>query len=73
MPIWLKAAGKWGTILVILGLIITLLKQVIAFIGFLTAAIKILVILVFAALFIGVALLVFRAWQDNRRKRGETS
>ncbi|HSK70839.1 MAG TPA: hypothetical protein VK892_04025 [Pyrinomonadaceae bacterium] len=73
MPIWLKAAGKWGTILVILGLIITLLKQIIAFIGFLTAAIKILVVLVFAALFIFVALLVFRAWQDNRRKGEKAS
>lgn len=73
MPIWFKAAGKWGIIFVILGLIVTLLKQVIAFIGFLTGAIKILVVLVFAALFLFVALLVFRAWQDNRRKREKTS
>ncbi len=61
MPIWFKAAGKWGSILVILTLIITLLKQVITFIGFLTAAIKIIVVLAFVVLFLGVGLLVFRS------------
>ena len=68
MPIWLKAAGKWGSVvLVILTLIITLLKQVITFIGFLTAAIKILVVLAFVVLFLGVALLVFRTWNARRK------
>ncbi len=70
MPIWLKAAGKWGSvILVILTLIITLLKQVITFIGFLTAAIKILVVLAFVVLFLGVGLLVFRTWNARRKVR----
>ncbi|HXH69380.1 MAG TPA: hypothetical protein VNI60_03435 [Pyrinomonadaceae bacterium] len=69
MPIWLKAAGKWGSILVILTLIITLLKQVIAFIGFLTAAVKIIVVLVFLALFLGVGMIVFRTWNEKRKAR----
>ncbi len=69
MPIWLKAAGKWGSILVILTLIITLLKQVIAFIGFLTAAVKIVVVLVFLALFLGVGMIIFRTWNEKRKAR----
>ena len=69
MPVWFKAAGKWGSILVILTLIITLLKQVITFIGFLTAAIKIIVVLAFVVLFLGVAMLVFRTWNSNRKVR----
>jgi L-asparagine transporter-like permease len=67
MPVWFKAAGKWGSILVILTLIITLLKQVITFIGFLTAAIKIIVVLAFVVLFIGVGLLVFRSLSGRRK------
>jgi uncharacterized membrane protein len=69
MPVWFKAAGKWGSILVILTLIITLLKQIITFIGFLTAAIKIMVVLSFVVLFLGVAMLVFRTWNSNRKAR----
>jgi hypothetical protein len=67
MPVWLKATGKWGSILVILTLIITLLKQIITFIGFLTAAIKILVVLAFVVLFLGVGLIVFRSWNSRRK------
>ena len=69
MPVWLKATGKWGSVFVILALIITLLKQVIAFIGFLTAAVKIVVVLVFLALFLGVGMIVFRTWNEKRRTR----
>lgn len=69
MPVWMKATGKWGTILVILTLIITLLKQIIAFIGFLTAAIKILVVLAFVILFVAIGLVVFRTWNSTRKTR----
>lgn len=69
MPVWLKAAGKFGSILVILTLIVTLLKQVIAFVGFLTAAIKIGVFLIFALLFLGVGLMVFRSWNVRRKAK----
>ncbi len=65
----MKAAGKWGSILVILTLIITLLKQVITFIGFLTAAIKIIVVLAFVILFLGVGMIIFRTWNSNRKAR----
>jgi len=69
MPIWLKAAGKWGSIIALVALIITLLKQIIAFVGFLTAAIKILIVVVFIAVFAGVGFMIFRAWNENQRRK----
>ena len=68
MSIWYKAAG-WGTVFAILALIVTLLKQIIAFIGFLTFAIKILVVLAFVALIVGVGFMVFRSWNANRQSK----
>ncbi|MCA1622274.1 MAG: hypothetical protein LC768_02820 [Acidobacteria bacterium] len=67
MPIWLKAAGKWGSIFAILALIITLLKQIIAFVGFLTMAIKLLVVLVFVALIFGIGFMIFRTRSQKRK------
>ncbi len=69
MPIWLKAAGKWGSIFAILALVVTLLKQIIAFIGFLTFAIKVLVILVFVALIGAVGFMIVRSWNTNRQAK----
>ncbi|MGC2237798.1 MAG: hypothetical protein WA584_16660 [Pyrinomonadaceae bacterium] len=65
----MKATGVVGSVLVILALVIAFLKQIIAFIGFLTFAIKILVVIVFVALFIGVGLLVLRAFNDRRKAK----
>ncbi len=67
MPVWMKAAGKWGSILVIIALVITLLKQVIAFIGFLTGAVKLLIILAFIAVIVGVGFLIIKGISDSRR------
>lgn len=66
---YLTVADKWGSIFVIFALIITLLKQIIAFIGFLTTAIKFLVIFVFVAVLLGVGLLVLRAWKDKQKAK----
>ncbi|MDQ3374070.1 MAG: hypothetical protein M3521_09325 [Acidobacteriota bacterium] len=66
MSIWLKAAGKWGSVFAILALVITLLKQIIGFIAFLTTAIKILVVLSFILLFVGVGFVVLRSWNTKR-------
>jgi hypothetical protein len=66
MSIWLKAAGKWGSVFAILALVITLLKQIIGFIAFLTTAIKILVVLIFILLFVGVGFVVLRSWNTKR-------
>ncbi|MDQ6785470.1 MAG: hypothetical protein M3033_01435 [Acidobacteriota bacterium] len=69
MPIWLKATGKWGSVFVILALIVTLLKQIIAFVGFLTMAIKFLVILAFIAVIVGVGFAVLRGYNSNRKAK----
>ncbi len=66
MSIWLKAAGKWGSVFAILALVITLLKQIIGFIAFLTTAIKIFVVLIFILLFVGVGFVVLRSWNTKR-------
>ncbi len=64
---YVSVTEKWGSIFVIFALIISLLKQIIAFIGFLTTAIQVLVVLVFVALFLGVGLLVFRAFRERQK------
>jgi uncharacterized protein YqhQ len=61
-----KAAG-WGTVFAILALVVTLLKQIIAFIGFLTFAIKILVVLAFVALIVGVGFMILRSRNSSRQ------
>ncbi|MFL6467856.1 MAG: hypothetical protein ACJ72Z_07850 [Pyrinomonadaceae bacterium] len=69
MPVWMKATGKWGGILVVIALLITLLKSLIAFVGFLTAAFKILIILVFVAVIVGVGFLVLKGVTERRRSK----
>lgn len=69
MPVFLKAAGKWGSVLVILALIVTLLKQVIAFVGFLTMAIKFIVIIAFVGLIVGIGFALLRTRSDNRQTK----
>jgi len=69
MPVWMKAAGKWGGILVLIALLISLLKTIITFIGFLTGAIKILIILAFVFLIVGIGLMVLKGWKESRRNR----
>jgi len=67
--VWMKAAGGIGSILVLIALVITLVKNLIAFVGFLTFAFKILIVLVFAVVIIGVGFLAFRAFTEKRRNR----
>lgn len=66
---YLTIADKWGSVFVILALIIALLKQIIAFISFLTTAIKFLVIFVFIAVLLGVGLLALRAFKDKQKSK----
>ncbi len=62
---YFSIAGKWGSVFAILALVITLLKQIIAFVGFLTTAIKLLVILSFVALLLGVGLMILRSRKER--------
>ncbi|MDQ3321752.1 MAG: hypothetical protein M3525_04855 [Acidobacteriota bacterium] len=69
MPTWLKATGKWGSVFVILALIVTLLKQVIAFVGFLTMAIKFIVIIAFIGLIVAIGFAILRTRNTNRQTK----
>jgi uncharacterized membrane protein len=65
---WMKATGGLGSILVLIALLITFVKQLIALIGFITVVFKIVIILVFVALILGVGFVLLRAWNESRRK-----
>lgn len=62
-----QSSGIWSSILVIITLVITLLKNLIAFVGFITTAIKVLLVIVFVSLLVGVGLLVYRAMQEKKK------
>lgn len=75
MSIFYKVAG-WGSIVAILALIATFLKQIIALVSQLLAlisffmfAIKIVIVLAFVVVIAGVGFLVFRTWQTNRQSK----
>jgi len=65
MVMFVKAASVLGSLLVIIALVITLLKALIGFVGFVALAIKIIIVLAFVALFVGVAFMLFRGWQNS--------
>ncbi len=69
MPVWLRATGIGGSLLVILALVITFLKQIIAFIGFFTMAIKLLVILIFVALLVAIGFMILKSWNLKRKAK----
>jgi len=69
MLMFLKAAGIGGSILAILALVIYLLNTVISLIAFLTGALKILVVLVFVAVIVGIGFMVLKSWNEARRNR----
>lgn len=69
MPLWIKAAGKWGSIFVVIALLITLLKQAIAFIGIVTGAIKILIVLAFIAVIALVGFLIISGIRNSKRSK----
>ena len=68
MPVWLSIAGKWGSILAIIALVITLLRQIIELVGFLMFAIKIVLVLGFVGLIVSIGYLAIRTWQHRRRE-----
>jgi hypothetical protein len=67
MPLFLKAASIGGTVVLILALVVALLKGLLAFLAFVTGALKLLIFLAFIMVFAAVGFMVFRTWQDRRR------
>ena len=72
MPIWMKAAGKWGSILALIALLITLVKSLIALVGTIMFAVKAVIVLAFIVLFLGVAVVIFRSMSKNRKQNSES-
>ncbi len=74
----IKTAGIWGAILTVIALVIALLKQltslialIISFIGFLTTAVQILLVVVFVSIFVGVGLLIFRKLSGKKDSKND--
>lgn len=69
MSMFLRAAGWGGSLLVLIALVIALLKQLIAFIGFITIAFKIIIVLAFIAVIGTVGFLVLKGFQNSRKHK----
>ena len=69
MPVWMKATGIGGSLLVIIALVIALLKSLISFVGFITFAFKILIVLAFVAVIVGVGFLILKGIKEKRRSK----
>lgn len=67
MLLFMKGAGVVGSLLVIIALVITLLKALIGFVGFIAIVFKLALILAFIAVFAGVGFMVLRSWQEHRK------
>lgn len=63
-----KAFGGLGAIIALILLVVALLKQLVALVGFLLAAVKIGIVVIFIALLVMIGLAIFR---DRSRKRRE--
>jgi predicted lysophospholipase L1 biosynthesis ABC-type transport system permease subunit len=68
MSVFLKTAGRWGGILTVIVLIITLLRQLISLVGFLLVAVKVGIIIAFIALILLMIVLVMRGRSQRRRE-----
>lgn len=67
MSAFLKTASRWGGLLTIVLLVITLLKQLIALVSFIMVAIKIALIIAFVGLMLLIVLSMLRG--RGRRHR----
>jgi amino acid permease len=71
MSAFLKTAGRWGGVLTIILLVITLLRQLISLVTFLLAAIKIMIVVAFVGLMLLIVLAMLRGRSHRRRDEAE--
>ena len=71
MTTLLATFGRWGGILTLIALLIVLVKQLIALVGFLMFAIKIAVIIAFVGVLLLIVLTMLRARGQRRREARE--
>ncbi len=63
----LKATGIGASLLVLIALAITFMKSLIAFIGFITGAVKLIIVLAFILVIVAVGFMIFQGMKNNRR------
>jgi len=68
MSSFLKVAGRWGGILTVIVLVITLLRQLISLVSFLFVAIKAMIVIAFIGLVLLMIYLVMRGRSERRRE-----
>jgi uncharacterized membrane protein len=68
MSVFLKTAGRWGGILTIIVLVITLLRQLISLVGFMLVAFKVVIVMAFIGLILLMIILVLRGRSRSRRE-----
>ncbi len=71
MSAFLKTAGRWGGVLTIILLVITLLRQIISLVAFLLTAIKIMIVVAFVGLMLLIVLAMLRGRSHRRRDETE--
>ncbi len=64
----LKATSIVGSIVALIALVIVLVKSLIAFVGFISIAVKIIIVLAFLLVFGAVGFMIFRGWQNSRKR-----
>ncbi len=68
MTAFLKVAGRWGGIITLILLIVTLLRQLISLVTFLLVAIKVAIVVAFIGLMLLIVLSILRGRQSRRRE-----
>lgn len=71
MTALLATFGRWGGILTLIALLIVLVKQLIALVGFLMFALKIAIFIAFIGVFLLIVLTMLRARGQRRREAGD--
>lgn len=71
MSAFLKTAGRWGGILTIILLVITLLRQLISLVTFLLTAIKLMIVIAFVGVMLLIVLAMLRGRSRRRRDEAE--
>jgi len=67
---FLMATGRLGSILALIALLIVLVKQLIAFVGFLMIALKIAIVIAFIGLML-LIIITFLSARNRRRREAE--
>jgi predicted membrane protein len=68
MTAFLKVAGRWGGIITLILLIVTLLRQLISLVSFLLVAIKIAIVVAFVGIMLLIVLSILRGRQSRKRE-----